>query len=174
MFGHLRAEDFVNSIETGKLSATHETHIDACAQCRATWDSMRSIHAEFTSMDTEIPEPDWQQFRSSVRDQLLSRAIKRESSIRRWTGWAVRPAAAWALSVVLAVGITTVTLLWKADHPAEVPVTDIESSITEPVEVMDSAPDRTLFGDLVQLGEEQQVQLQQMLESAQKEASKAQ
>ena len=174
MFGHLRAEDFINSIESGALSAKHETHIDECARCRASWNSLRTVHSEFSSMDSEIPEPDWLQFRSSVRDRLLSRSIQRDSAVRRWTGWAIRPAAAWALSVVLAVGVTTVTLLWKADHPAEVPVTVIETPAPEAVEVTDSVPDRTLFDDLVQLGEEQQVQLQQMLESAQKEAAKVQ
>src|SRR5690349_24114956 len=102
MFGHLRAEDFVNLVEGAELSANHRSHIDACPRCRSTWESMRSVHSEMTSIETDIPEPDWEQFRLSVRDELLSRSIQRESAVRRWTGWPIRPAAAWALSVVMA------------------------------------------------------------------------
>ena len=170
MFGHLRAADFVNLMERAELPAKHKAHIDACARCRGTWESLQSVHAEVTSMKTDIVEPDWVQFRSSVRDELLSRSIRRESAMRRWTGWAARPAVAWALSVFLAVGITTVTVLWKTEHPAT-PVITIESPVAaEPATetAIDAAPDRALFDDLVQLGDEQQEQLRQMLESAQK------
>src|SRR5436309_12581102 len=126
MFGHLRAADFVNLMERAELPAKHKAHIDACARCRGTWESLQSVHAEVTSMETDIVEPDWVQFRSSVRDELLSRSIRRESAMRRWTGWAARPAVAWALSVFLAVGITTVTVLWKTGPRAVAPVATIE------------------------------------------------
>src|SRR4030095_15765437 len=121
MFGHLGAEDFINLMEGAELPAKHRSHIDACARCRSTWESMRSMHAEMASMETDIPEPDWEQFRSSVRDEMLSRSIQRESAVRRWTGWAIRPAVAWALSMLMAIGITTVTVLWTIDGRAPAP-----------------------------------------------------
>jgi hypothetical protein len=173
MLGHLKAEDFVNLIEGAELPATHKAHIDSCARCRGTWESMRTVHAEITSMETDIPEPDWTQFRSSVRDELLSRSIQRESTVRRWTGWAIRPAVAWALSMLMAIGITTVTVLWKIDGhvPAPTPA-GVEPAIPiEPAaEVIESGPEKSLFDDVVSLGEEEQEQLRQMLESGQKGA----
>ena len=134
---------------------------------------MKSVHAEMSSMESDIPEPDWSQFRSSVRDELLSRSIQRQTAVRRWTGWAVRPAVAWALSLLMAVGITTVTVLWKmepaASRPATAPV-----AVEQPVEVIEAGPERSLFDDVVTLGEEEQEQLRQMLESAQKGTSSQQ
>src|SRR5262247_4191069 len=112
MLRHLKAADFVNLIEGAELPAKHQAHIDTCARCRATWESMRSVHAEITSVEMDIPEPDWAHFRSSVRDALLSRSIQRQTAVRRLTGWAIRPGFAWALSLLMAVGITTMTVLW--------------------------------------------------------------
>ena len=120
-------------------------------------------------MDGDIPEPDWSQFRSSVRDQLLSRSIQRDAAVRRWTGWTIRPAMAWALSVLLAVGITTVTVLWNTAHRAPPQPASLESPVLDPsAEAIDAVPDRHLFDDVVSLGDDEQEQLRQMLESAQK------
>ena len=169
MFGHIKAADFVNLMEGAEVPAKQRTHMESCPQCRATWESMQSIHAEMSSLEADIAEPDWAQFRSSVRDELLSRSVQRESAVRRWTGWAIRPAVAWALSVLMAVGITTVTVLWKADHrsPASAPA-GIDAQVPEPLaEAIEAGPERSLFDDVVTLGEKQQEQLRQMLESAQ-------
>jgi hypothetical protein len=165
MFGHLQAADFVNLMEGVELSAKHRTHIDGCAQCRATWQSMQSVHAEIASMESDIPEPDWLEFRSSVRDELLSRSVQRQSAMRRWTGWAMRPAVAWALSLVMAVGITTMTVLWQTRRhtPPPVPAPEL---LSDPVpEVFAAGPERSLFDDVVTLGEEEQERFRQMLES---------
>jgi predicted anti-sigma-YlaC factor YlaD len=171
MLGHLKTEDFVNLMEGVELPEKFQAHIQSCGQCRATWESMHSVQSEFSSLETDIPEPDWVQFRSSVRDELLSRSIQRQSAVRRWTGWAMRPSVAWALSIVMAVGITTVTVLWNMDHGVKetTPVTTVESSASEPVaEAIDAFPERSLFDDVVSLGEEQQERFRQMLESAEK------
>jgi hypothetical protein len=170
MFSHLKAEDFVNLMEGAALSARHRSHIDSCPRCRTTWESMRSVHAEFTSLEADIPEPDWGQFRSSVRDELLSRSIQRQTAVRRWTGWSIRPVMAWALSLFMAVGITTVTVLWRAQHhePVLGSVT-IETVPTEAApDMIEAGPERSLFDDLVSLGDEEQEQFRQMLESSQK------
>lgn len=170
MLNHLKAAEFVNLMEGAELPAKYRNHIDACARCRSTWESMQSVHAEIASVEVDIPEPDWAHFRSSVRDQLLSRSIQRQSAVRRWTGWSIRPALAWALSLLMAIGVTTVTVLWKTDHRAPAS----ESTVIEPVqteslpEVMGPGPERSLFDDVVSLGEDEQEQFRQMLESAQK------
>ena len=175
MFGHLKAEDFVSLMEGAELSPKRRDHLDSCLRCRATSESLRSMHAEVASLETGIPEPDWEHFRSTVRDKLLSRSVQRETSMRRWTGWAIRPAFAWALSIVMAIGITAVTVIWKADSGAErnqVP-TAVEHVVLEPVtETIDVGPEKSLFDDVVSLGEEQQEQLRQMLEAAQKGSSR--
>src|SRR5262249_21780171 len=145
-------------------------HLDTCARCRATWESTQSVHSDMTSLETDVPEPDWDHFRSSVRDQLLSRSIQRESTVRRWTGWSIRPAAVWAFSLFLAVGVTTVTVLWELNYPAstERPPVATTMAPVEPLEAIDSSGEKSLFDDVVSLGEEQQEQFRQMLESAQK------
>jgi hypothetical protein len=122
-------------------------------------------------MEADIPEPDWAHFRSSVRDELLSRSIQRQTAVRRWTGWTIRPAAVWALSVFMAVGITTLTVLWKVDRSPETPpIVNVHAPLSEPASdiFQDAGPERSLFADVMSLGEEQQEQLRQMLESAQK------
>ena len=172
--GHLKAEDFVNLLEGLVLPAKQQQHLDSCARCRATWESMRPIHTEMFSLDANIPEPDWNQFRSSVRDELLSRSIQRESSMRRWTGWAMRPSVAWVLSLLMAVGITTVTVLWKVDHsvpPVQAPTAIQSQAPFEPSnEVVEAGPEKSLFDDVVSLGDEEQEQFRQLLESSHKGA----
>src|SRR5262245_21152051 len=170
MFGHLKAEDFVNLMEGAEISAKHRQHLEGCLRCRATSESLASVHTEITSLETDIPEPDWEQFRSSVRNQLLSRSVQRDTVVRRWTGWAVRPTIAWALSLLMAVGVTAVTLVWRIENRSSqtAPSTVVESTSPEPAaESIEVGPERSLFDDVVSLGEEQQEQLRQMLESAQ-------
>jgi len=180
MFSHLKAEDFVNLMEGSELPDKQRTHIAACARCRTTWESIQSVHSEITSLDADVPEPDWGQFRSTVRDELLSRSIQRQSTVRRWTGWAVRPAMAWALSLFMAVGITTMTVVWRMSEktPAEAPITDsITPTDLTPeasVELIESGPERSLFDDVVSLGEEEQKQFRLLLESEEKDATSIQ
>jgi cell division inhibitor SulA len=165
MFGHLKAKDFVNLMEGAEAPAIHRAHIDSCLTCRGTWESLKQAHAQVASMDAEMSEPDWAQFRSSVRDQLLSRSIQRNSTMRRWTGWAIRPAIAWALSLVLAVGIPTTALLWHLQNDR----TAAENSRpVAAVESIDVGNEKTVFDDLIQLSDSEQEQLRQMIEAAQK------
>jgi hypothetical protein len=168
MFSHLKAEDFVNLLEGAELPAKRRSHIETCARCRSTWESMRSVHAEITAMETDIPEPDWSHFRSSVRDELLSRSIQRQTAVRRWTGWAIRPSFAWALSLLMAIGITTMTVLWRIDNRAPDSSNITVAPAEAPIEVIEAGPERSLFDDVIALGEEEQEQFRQMLELEQK------
>jgi len=168
VLGHLKAEDFVNLMEGAELSPKQRKHIGECSSCHSTWEYMRSAHSEMSSLETDIPEPDWSSFRSSVRDELLSRSIQRQSTVRRWTGWTIRPATAWALSLLLAIGVTTVTVLWRSNTHVTVngPNVPIASQAEPAADVIEAGPEKALFEDVMSLGEEQQEQLRQMLESA--------
>jgi hypothetical protein len=121
-----------------------------------------------------MPEPDWEQFRSSVRDQLLSRTIQRQTAVRRWTGWAVRPAIAWALSLFIAVGIPTGALLWhlqKHDRPSA----GVQNTQPLPApELIEAGTDKTIFDDLIELNDSEQAQFQAMLEAAQRGTQRVQ
>ena len=173
MFGHIKAQEFLNLMEGAELPAERKLHLDSCARCTATLTSMLSVHGAVTSLDADIPEPDWAEFRSSVRDRLLSRAAQRSSAVRRWTGWPIRPAAAWALSLVVAVGITTAAFLWNMER---MQTTVVEPPRPQPpaielndVEAMSLGWSKTsLFDDLIQLNDAQAEQVRAMLESPQK------
>jgi hypothetical protein len=130
MSGHLKAEDFTNALEGIALSSRRQAHLDGCGDCAATLQALSSAHAAVANRDVEIPEPDWHEFHSSVREELLSRSIQRQSAVRRWTGWHVRPAAAWAFSLVLAVSVTAGGFLWHMNNvqPAPLPVVAIETA----------------------------------------------
>ncbi len=170
MFGHLKAKDFVNLIEgIGHPAAEHSSHLESCARCRATWKSLESLHAQVSSMDDEVPEPDWEQFRSSVRDRLLSRSIQRETAVRRWTGWAIRPGMAWALSLLFVAGLTVLTVVWNGSKAVR-QSNSSETPVIEPVSetTIEAGPERGLFDELMQLGDDEQQQLRQMLETSQK------
>jgi hypothetical protein len=179
MFGHLKPEDFVNLIEGGQLPANRKSHLDGCAPCSAKWSSISAMHGEVASLntdDTDVPEPEWTEFRGAVRDQLLSRSVQRASAVRRWTGWSIRPATAWALSVFVAVALTTVAVLWNTERQS-FPVGESEIRIVQPaVELNDIETVKTvwsptaLFDELIQLGEAEEEQLRQMLESAENRA----
>jgi len=174
MLGHLRAADFLNLMEGAQAPAIHRAHLDSCANCRETLESLKLVHTNVSSMDTGISEPDWTQFRSSVRDQLLSRSIQRNSTMRRWTGWAIRPAMAWALSMVLAVGIPTGALLWHLQNDRAAATA---ADVLQPVpatDLVEGGTGKAVFDELIQLTDSQQEQLQAMLEAAQKESSKLQ
>jgi hypothetical protein len=169
MFGHLKSEDFVNLMERSGVPAQWRRHLDSCHRCSSTWESLSAIHAEITSVDEDIPEPDWVAFRSSVRDQLLARSVQREASVRRWTGWAVRPSVAWALSLMLAVGIPTGAYLLhlQKDHDTESIVVETPK-VASPAELIEAGTDKTVFDDLMQLSESEQAQLHHLLQSARK------
>lgn len=168
MLGHLKEQDFVNLMEGAVPLAKHQAHIQACRSCRTTWQAMESLKAGVESMDNDIPEPEWDRFRASVRDQLLSRSIQRQSIVRRWTGWAIRPALAWGLSLVLAVGIPTGAFLW---HLQKENAASSKTSILQTLpaaELIEAGTEKSVFDDVVDLSDMEQEQLQQMLEAAQK------
>jgi hypothetical protein len=198
MFSHLKPEEFVNLLEGVELPSRRQAHLKECERCRTTWQSMQPVHSGVSTLHDDIVEPDWSEFRSSVRNELLSRSVQRTSALRRWTGWSVRPAAAWALSLLLTAGITGGALLWwigsGATEPSlppapaaaeveeqpplqELPVQELaqEPPAQEPLQFTGMEEElhvwsrRGLFDELASLEENQQEQLRELLESAQLE-----
>jgi len=174
MFGHLKPADFVNLMEGGEPTTGQRTHLDSCARCREVWNASKPLYAGMTSLDSEMVEPDWEEFRSSVRDRLLSRSIQRQTSVRRWTGWAVRPGMAWALSLLLAVGIPTGAFLWHLDHENKAATAAQSQGVVPAATLFEATSDKTVFDDVIQLTDMEQAQLQQLLESAQGGSSRVQ
>jgi hypothetical protein len=179
MFGHLKAEEFIDLIEGAAISAEHRRHLDQCAQCNTVWKSMESARADFASMDAGVPEPDWSDFRSSVRSELLSRAVQRTSAVRRWTGWPIRPAMAWGLSMLMIVGIMSGAFLWhhESSHPELSGLADTSpvagpAAETGAIEAEISVWSQTgVFEELAQLEMAEEEYFREMLQSAQQEVT---
>src|SRR5215471_16144855 len=156
MFGHLKPQDFVNWMEGGEAPAVHRTHLESCARCREIWESLKPVHDEVASLDTEIPEPDWTQFRSSVRDELLSRSIQRQSAVWPWTARTSRPALAWALSMLLAVGIPTGAFLWHLQKD-NIAATHETTGVSAPAaDLIEAGTEKAVFDDLMDLSDSEQ------------------
>jgi predicted anti-sigma-YlaC factor YlaD len=132
MFGHLKAEEFTNLIENAELPANRRAHLHTCERCKGTFEAVRNVQAQMSEPDSmeAIPEPDWAEFRSDLRDAMLSRSVQRESAIRRWTGWSLRPVMAWSFSVVFLAGLTAGMFVWNKRPVEPAPVAIAET--TEP------------------------------------------
>src|SRR5215469_3511280 len=157
MLGHLKAEDFINLMEGAEAPTAHKIHLDSCARCREVWESLKPLYAGVTSLDDEVPEPDWVEFRSSVRDELLSRSVQRQTVVRRWTGWAIRPTVAWALSLLLAVGIPTGAFLWHLQNENRAR-SAVHSRQSLPPSEMIEGTEKAVFDDVIELSDTEQAQ----------------
>jgi hypothetical protein len=194
MFGHLKAEEFLNLIEGANLEPVRRAHLDSCEDCTARLQAVESVHGDLSTLamtDTDIPEPDWEEFRSSVRTELLSRAVQRESAVSRWIGWSIRPAVAWGLSMALLVCLMTGGFLWhlstdriqqahetEAVEPATMdyqePMLDISANADqEAIETEKTVwtnADSSVFETIAQLDSAQAEQLRRLLETAPRES----
>ena len=165
MFGHLNAEDFTNLIEHAELPAKRRAHLQSCTRCMATLAAVQDVQAQMAPSENDIPEPDWAEFRSSVRDAMLSRSAQRSAAIRRWTGWPVRPAMAWGLSAVFVAGVTAGMLVWnqRGVEPAA-SVSEIETVDNRETDaVVWSQTD--VFDQLAQLKDDEVEHLRRLLEA---------
>jgi predicted anti-sigma-YlaC factor YlaD len=72
LFGHLSAEDFTNLLEGTSVPEGRRVHLQSCDRCRqrfAATQEMRNQIEEMTAQNEDyIPEPDWSEFRSDVRN----------------------------------------------------------------------------------------------------------
>ena len=172
MFGHLKNDELLLLMEGSDLPANRRAHLDACARCTAARKSLQAVQSEFSTLDDDIVEPDWTEFRSSVRDRLLSRSVQRAVAVRRWTGWTgwpIRPAAAFALSLLIVVAATTGAFLWnRTSAPAVITEDPLRQMVAESSDFeLEKAvwSQSTVFDELSQLGDTDVEKFRQMLQS---------
>jgi len=178
MFGHLNAEEFMDLIETGSIAADRQKHLSSCASCQRRLQSSIAAYHSLAVGERDIPEPDWADFRNSVRTSLLSRSVQRESAIRRWTGWSIRPAMAWALGLVICVCLGAGGFLWHVSKDSEQASTNARNSKPQGIGSSDTQADPEadlaawtktgVFEELAQLDSPQAEHLRNLLQSAQK------
>ena len=119
-FTHLRSQDFVDLLDGLALPKERSGHLQNCPECRTTFDAISELHneiadrdpAEADIVDARVADVDWMELRSAVRDRLLSHAVKRSSTVQRWTGWKLTPAAAWGLGMAILISGTMLGGLW--------------------------------------------------------------
>src|SRR5215467_4326164 len=115
MFGHLRPEEFISIMDGDVLKKDRLAHLNSCAVCMAQARSIQSARTDL-AIEDGIPEPDWNNFRDSVRLELLSRSVQRQGAVRRWTGWPIRPAMAWGMSFAMVIGVGIGGFLWHVSQ----------------------------------------------------------
>jgi len=179
MFGHLKAEDFMNLMEGITLAHKRQVHLGSCARCAETLKSAEATRNQVTAMQTtadeHIPEPDWTDFRGEVRNALLSRSVKREGAKRSWLGGGWKPAAAWGFSMVLVFGLMTSVVLRNQQitmEPSASGVVSVEETL-EPAGTINaiasmSQPD--VFDAIIQLDEHETESLRLLLEDLTKQS----
>jgi len=171
MFGHLKAEDFTNLLDGAVLTDRLQSHLQSCAQCLKTFESIQEVRDQIADMRMEssdfIPEPDWQEFRSEVRNSLLSRSVKRENASRGWLGglgW--QPAMTWGVSMLVVIGL--VGAIWSQrtvqTETPDAPI--VESSVMEEVNLnsLASMSEADIFDDLVELDADEALSLQLIID----------
>jgi len=180
MFGHLKPEDFINLIEGTPIAEKRRAHLQACASCRERIEPLTAVYADARAMRIEedgIAEPDWSAFRSSVRDAMLSRSVRRQSAAHGWTAWAARPAMGWSLSAAFAVVLVAVLWSWNGSTTAPVPpqMSALEGASLD-VSDMDAGmwPRTGVFDEIAQLDEDEAEYLRQLLHEAMQEGSATQ
>src|SRR5206468_8277000 len=130
--------------------------------------AVQGVQAQMTPSENDVPEPDWAEFRSDVRDAMLSRSIQRNAALRRWTGWPLPPAMSWSLSVVFIAGLTAGMLVWnqRGVEPAAPPVSENEIVADNPLSDTEAAvwAQTDVFDELAQLKDDEADNLRQLLE----------
>ncbi len=138
MFGHLESSNFISVLDGNEIPPKQARHLQKCASCRGTLAVLGEVHADLAAtrqdpLDHEMAQIDWDGLRSSVRDGLLARSVERSSRLRRWTGAAMRPAAAWSLSLILLVSAMTAGGFWhyRTDHrtPVNAPAPSVDAPV---------------------------------------------
>ena len=171
LLGHLSAEDFTNLLDGAVVPESRRFHLQACARCAGRFSDIqkmrRQIEDAAANSDEFIPEPDWSEFRSDVRNALLSRSIQRETSAKRWFGFGFKPAMAFGFSAVLVFGLVWTGIVWNR-HPVETDTPEIatvEEVTTEETSLasLDAVARTDVFEDLLQLNAGEAESLQMIL-----------
>lgn len=171
MFGHLKAEDFTNLLEGAALDDRRLAHLQSCTRCREKFESVQIVRSQIEGMrgenDGYIPEPDWSEFRSDVRNALLSRSVKREHARRReWFGqFPMKSAIAWGFSMVLVFGLAISPMLLKqqSTEPSQTALGEDPPEV-ESVNSLTVMTRTDVFDDVLRLNNDEADSLQMILE----------
>jgi hypothetical protein len=116
--------------------------------------------------DEFIPEPDWSEFRSDVRNALLSRSVQREHAAKGWlAGFSWKPVLALGFSMVLVFGITF-GVAWNQRYVEPESTDNLASSSFEEADLHSLAAiaQTDIFDDLVNLNADEALTLQMILD----------
>lgn len=175
MFGHLSAEDFTTLLDGADPTPRRLSHLQSCARCREKFESVEAIRRQMTEveprMEESIPEPDWSEFRSDVRNALLSRSVRRDYK-RGWTGgFPLKQAMAGGIAALLVLGLTITTgVLWNqrsVDPDAPLAVVDDpfgEVTNVDALALLAGPSQMDVLDDVLDLSADEAESLQMILE----------
>ncbi len=133
MFSHLKSEEFVNLLEGITLDPRRIAHLDGCPQCSETLESISETYQDVANECVEaagvdMPDIDWRAVRSSVRNQLLARSVKRTTAVQRWTGWRLTPSAAWGMGFALLLTVALfASFTGSGPMPESIPAVEVDT-----------------------------------------------
>jgi len=170
LFGHLSAEDFTNLLEGAAVPDRSRFHLQSCARCMERFVSIQEIRNQVegigTTGDDFVPEPDWSEFRSDVRNALLSRSIKRENATRSWLsvlGW--KPVMATGFATVLVFGFLMSGSLRFGQPVESTEIAAVEDSSADvDLNSLESMARNDVFEELLRLDADEAESLQMILD----------
>lgn len=120
---HLKPSDFTDLMEGIALDSGKTAHLEQCDRCQETLAALTPCFQDMSDGMREAglaptAHPDWSEFRSGVRDELLARSVRRSSWLGKWTAplGLTPPPAVWGVAVPSLVIVVTLTLasVWLA------------------------------------------------------------
>ena len=111
MFRHLKPGELVDLMEGQSLPPGRKGHFEVCGHCQARFGTIKGLRQTLDRLDSAVPEVDWDRFRWSVHDRLLSRTVQRSSVLHRWVGLPLRPVMVWTFLVFLTASAGTLALV---------------------------------------------------------------
>jgi len=170
LLGHLSAEDFTNLLEGAVVLESRRFHLQSCARCMDRFVSLQEIRSQVEGIgigtNDFVPEPDWSEFRSDVRNALLSRSIQRENAARSWFSvFGRKPAIALAFSMLLIVAFLMTGSLRFGQSGESTQIAAVEAPLTEmELNSLESMARSDVFEELLRLDAAEADSLQMILD----------
>ncbi len=105
-------------------------HLEGCAECRASAQSLHGLLAELSTRLDELPQPDWGIYQAQLRRKLAERSQPRP----RW--W--RPGVVWGgLAVTAATAVLALWLTLPGSRPSLMPAADDQLALEQQMDIAD-------------------------------------